>query len=412
MESAVFRLVCVGINHRSADVALREQLQYSVAQQNAILRDRPAGIEELVILSTCNRTELYALGDCDTGETLYQLLTRNGQFSDVHPYILLEQEATLHIMRVAAGLDSQVLGEPQILGQVTTAFQRAQDAGAVGATLSALMMRAIRVGKRARHTTGLSQGALSISAVAARAAQDKIDDLSSATALVVGAGEMGRAAALSLMRRGIGQLMIAGRTFQRAVDLAAHVNGTAIAYETVPTTLHAAHILIVATGSPVPLFHSQNFADRDPAQRLLIFDLGLPRNVDPSVGQLGNIALFNLDDLQETAEAHLAHRRSAIPLAEALIAEASADFDLWRRTRDAVPAICDLLDSAFAEWELNFIHDLQYNPPADTQDIEKRRVLSRRAIKQKLHAPIMALREAAARGQLVPTLPETWIQPC
>jgi len=327
---------CLGLSHRTAPIALREQLNYLPAQlEAALLAWRAAGGDELVILSTCNRLELYALrppGAPGAAEPAFEaLLAFVSQTSGLPAealrdkfYRLTGSEASAHLGRVAAGLDSMVLGEPQILGQVAGAHALAAAHHASGPVLDALFRAAVHAGKRARSETGISRHPSTISSVAVRLAEQAAGPLAERQVLVVGAGQMAALAVQALRGRGATWITIANRTFPRAVTLAGRWGARAVALDDLPQALAAADVVLAATGAPgfvlTPATAGPALAAR--ADRpLVLIDIAVPRDVDPALRALPNVRYFDLDDLETHLQGVLAERQQAIPRVEAIVAE-------------------------------------------------------------------------------------------
>ncbi|MEP7285644.1 MAG: glutamyl-tRNA reductase, partial [Chloroflexota bacterium] len=327
------QLVCIGLSYKTAPVEIREQAAIAAASQIQLLQQvatgQLPGVDEFAILSTCNRTELYAVGEPEiASQTLLRLWQEHSVLADhdLHTYtVCLTGEVCIqHLFNVAAGLESQVVGEPQILGQVIEAYERARSHNATGAVLSTLFQQAIQTGKRVRHETELGHGALSISSVAATHSNTILGSLEQANVLIIGAGEMARSAAASFVRRGIDHLSIANHTLDHAKELADQWGGQVVPFTQLSAALIAADLVITAAASPHALLNISDLEVILPQRSdrpLIIFDIALPRNVDPEVGTLPGVQLYNLDDLQAVTDAHYSVRQTTIPYAEAIVAE-------------------------------------------------------------------------------------------
>lgn len=364
--SPTFRpvLLCMGLNHRTASLTQREAAAFRPqAQIQTFQRVRAGqirGIRQLVILSTCNRTELYAVYAPAEGnpslqkaweglEGLFEThtrLSREGLRNSA--YYLSGLEAVWHLFQVAAGLDSAVIGEPQILGQLVRAYEQARSLGAVDSFLSGVMQRAIRAGKRVRHETPLQTGAISISTVAVRLAQQSAESLTEKRVLVIGAGKMARLAVSALSRQGIGALMVSNRSPEAGTRLALEHGGTFFPWERLGEALNLAHVVISAITVDAPLITPALISPPQPgpAQGKVIIDLGLPRSVDPAVGAVPLVRLYDLGDLRQFAAQTLSRRSTAIPQAEALLCEELQAWERWQSERAAVPAIRELYQQA------------------------------------------------------------------
>ncbi len=331
-------IILVGTSHKTAPVEVRERLafaQSSLADAFRELIDRES-IREGLIVSTCNRVELIAAtpntaGEADSGVSrLYDFLSRFHGYEQSllqqHCYDLAGQDAIRHVFRVTSSLDSMVVGEPQITGQIKEAFQRAQEAAAVGHELTRLMNRAFAVAKRVRNETGIGSSAVSISFVAVELARKVFEDLKGSVVMLLGAGEMAELAAKHLLNYGANRLLIANRTFENAVALANEMNGEPVHFNEFEKRLPEAEILICSTGATNYLIgpdHVRRALERRRNRPMLLIDISVPRNVDPAVGKLDNAFLFDVDDLESIAEANRAERqREALRAEEIIEAEA------------------------------------------------------------------------------------------
>jgi len=331
-------IVLVGTNHKTAPVEVRERLAFAEPRLADALRelvDRRT-INEGLIVSTCNRVELIIStpnGDGhpeDAVSRLYDFLKRfhdcDQSLLNKHCYHLADHAAVKHVFRVTSSLDSMVVGEPQITGQVKEAFQRAQEADAVGHELTRLMNRAFAVAKRVRNETGIGSSAVSISFVAVELARKVFDDLKGSAVMLLGAGEMAELAAKCLLNYGANRLLIVNRTFENAVALAREMNGEPVRFEEFEKRLPEAEILICSTGAPNYLVypdHIRRALERRRNRPMLLVDISVPRNIDPAIGRLDNAFLFDVDDLESIAEANRAERqREALRAEEIIEAEA------------------------------------------------------------------------------------------
>lgn len=397
-------IVCLGLNYKTATVERRERAAMTPETQAHILKMAAAGeyaaLGELAILSTCNRVELYGVGQPEAAfESLRSILLTHSHIAEdelhASAYYLQGEACALHLFRVAAGLDSLAVGEPQILGQLVRAYEQAHHHGAAKTTLSALMQRAIRAGKRPRHETSLGSGAFSISAIVARHAERITGKLTEKAALVIGAGKMARAAVNALAARGLGRLIVANRTPEKARLIAGQ--GKVIGLGEIWQTLEAVDIVITAATTTQTLLKGPDVAAtlaNRAGNPLLLFDIALPRNVDSHVGEIPGVCLYNLDDLQAIADVYRAQRQNAIPQAEQIICEALAAFTRWQAERAAVPAIRAIRRAAEAALEAEWEH-----LPSDLGASKRLRLeaFSRRLVNNALHRQIIALKESYAQ---------------
>jgi glutamyl-tRNA reductase len=324
-------IVLVGLNHRSAPVDLRERLAFRREQlPEAFNRLRgEVGLREAAILSTCNRVEIYAGAPALDGtlERLHRFLSRHAdlELAGLSPrlYSFVEPRRVVrHLFSVASGLDSMVLGEAEILHQVKDAYELARSAGATGKLLNGLFQRALNTGKTVRSRTGIGRGCTSVGTVAVQLAEKIFGDLSRASVLLIGAGKIGEITLKRLAERGAGELRVMSRTLERAAGLAADYRATAVPASALADQLPEADIIITSTSAPVFLLRREELAAamRQRHQRpLCIVDLGVPRNVEPSIGTLENVYLFNVDDLQTLVRHHHGERQRALGESEDII---------------------------------------------------------------------------------------------
>ncbi len=373
-------LVLVGINHTTAPIEVRERLAIPAARLPDAVRalTQQPGIREALILSTCNRVEFLTLQDQPGEETTRSLLRFLHEYFAVpaaivepHLYEFREREAVRHLFRVASSLDSMVVGEPQILGQVKEAYSVARQAGTVSAALDPLLQRAFSVAKRVRTETQIGSSSVSVASVAVDLARKIFGSLHGKTVLIVGAGKMSELAARHLIQQGATSILVANRTQERAAQLAGqvadlismqlangpiaiHGAGLACTTEVVPfDQLHAqaarADIVLTSTGSEHPLFdptHGRQFLERRRNRPMFFIDIAVPRDVDPQMNQVEGCFVYDIDDLQQVAAAHLADRGRESAAAEKIVGS-EVDLYLQRlQVREAVPAIVALQQNA------------------------------------------------------------------
>jgi len=351
-------VVLVGVSHKTAPVNIRERLHFAEPRLSEALELLRARYEfpESMILSTCNRVEI--LANCpDPPEGVKQVRDFICDFHQVPQesfkkflYDFTQGDAVRHVFRVASSLDSMVLGEPQILGQVKNAFSAAQSAGMIGAALNQLMTRAFFVAKRVRSETAIAGSAVSISYAAVELAKKIFNELKGKTVLLLGAGKMSELAAKHLSSSGISNVLVWNRTYQRAVDLAAVFKGEAIRPEELFKHLERSDILISSTGSPNFILTK---ADGERMIRLrknrpvFIIDIAVPRDVDPEINKVSNIFLYDIDDLRNVIDANLRQRQREALSAEDIVRQEVEAFIEHTRTRDVTPTIVSLRE----HWE-------------------------------------------------------------
>jgi len=348
-------LVVVGLSHHEAPIEVRERLTCTPHTLGAALSHLAGcpGVREAVIVSTCNRMEVYAtVAGCDT-ETASRALTHHlATFHQVPEatfasrlFHRVEGDAVSHLLRVASGLDSLVMGEPQILGQVRDALRAAQEVQTSGPTLTKLFEHALSTGKRVRTETGLGHGGFSIGHAAVRLAQRILDDFSRARVLILGAGKMSELTAAYLKRNGVQFVVVANRTYDRAVALAERLGGQAIQYDSFLEEMVRADIVISSTAAPHPILRREMLAPVMKKRRgkpLFLIDIALPRDIDPDVNELDNVYLRNIDDLQGIVEQQAQGRAGEAEAAEQIVVEETGVFLKWLRGREAAPVIANL----------------------------------------------------------------------
>lgn len=409
----MMRILCLGMNYKTASVALRERVSFGQDELLAALSRFGCGkaatgdqIEEVVILSTCNRTEIYATSRQDEFLPLFQLLSEVKSVPQAeilpHCYTLTDEEAVEHLFRVACGLDSQVLGEPQILGQVTDAYMKAHGQDSIGKVLSRLFQSAIHAGKRARTETAIGQNPVSVSSVAVRMVTAKVEDIANARVGVLGAGEMAELAVEALRKHGVHQITVVNRTLERAEALAARWEGKATTFEQLNQVLIECDVLITSTGAPHTLIH-RDAVEKAMQQRngrsLVIVDIAIPRDVDAGVGEIEGVYLYDIDALNTNAEENLAQRMEEIPHVEKIISEEIAYFMQYYKSLDLLPLIATLHQSADQIRQAELRKTLRHLPNLAPEEQERIDALSRAIVKKLLHHPTTRLRRLAGSPQ-------------
>ena len=404
------QVLCLGLSHWTAPLQVRDKVSFpgsELGRAHLTLRNHVA---EGIILSTCNRTEVYAVAsdsDASTQESICQFLS---EFHDVdsglfapHLYIVTDAEAVRHLFRVASGLDSLILGEPQILGQVRDALAVAAEAKSTGVILSRLFHYGLRTGRRARDETEIGKTALSASYVGVKLAQRMLGSLAGKTVLLVGAGEAGRLVARALRSVGVVDLFIANRTLSRANDLADEIQGSVLAFDKIGHDLKRVDIVISSTDAPGRIFcHSmvaQAMEGRN-GRPLFLFDLAVPRDIDPDVADIRGVHLFNIDDLSTIAAENRVKREGAAEAAEAIVEEEVVRFFQWLRSLETVPLINELR----AEAEALRCHELERAfrrlPNLDERERRVLEQVSRSIVNKMLHTSISALNQQRASFHL------------
>lgn len=408
------KILLIGLSHKTAPVEVREKLAFSHNALRSALthfdhlhpQAHLEDVREGVILSTCNRLEVYTLvRDPEVaGQAITDFLGRAcGVSPDLfvkHLYFRHDEEAVRHLFRVAAGLDSMVLGEPQILGQITEAYEAALSQGAPGTVLSALFRAAIHAGKRIRTETTISVNPSSISSVAAALAGQLLGDLSERQILLIGAGEMGAIAVRALRKRGVSKIVVANRTHKNAEQLAKDWGGEAITFQQLTEAMIDADIIIASTGAPHTILNRELLEPAmtvRPARPLLIIDIAVPRDVDPDVTEIPNVHLHDIDDLQSQAEDNVRERASEIPRVEAIVESEMVDFLDWLASLDVVSTITDLRQQieTLRQRELERLFN---RLDLDEHERELVATMTHRLVNKILHEPTLRLKQEAANG--------------
>ena len=348
------KLVLVGISHRTAPVELRERVDFNVrgVREALVALAERGAIREAVIVSTCNRAEIYAACE-DAKRTRDDVARFIGDFNGVpageiapHVQELVDLDAARHLFRVAGGLDSLVVGEPQILGQVKEAHTAAAEAQTVGPMLNRLFHSCFAVGKRVRTETGLGSGAVSVSYAAVALARKIFGDLKGRNVVVIGAGEMGKLTALHMKTQGVHKMTIVSRTMAHAAQTAEAIGGASAApWDELDAVLGGGDIVITATGASAAILtkaHVEAIMRPRRNRPLFIIDIALPRDVEPAAGEIEQVFLYNIDDLMATVRENLARRASEVARAEAIVAEEVDKFAAWLRSRGAIPTVVAL----------------------------------------------------------------------
>jgi glutamyl-tRNA reductase len=344
-------IVVVGVNHQTAPLEVREALAFPPeGLVEALERAREeAGLSEAMILSTCNRVEIYGQAPEPRTRAVAEFLARfHGRALeelDPHLYRHEGEAAVRHAFRVAASLDSMVLGEPQIFGQVKQAYEAAEKADSLGSVLSALRNRSFAAAKRARSETAIGRNAVSVSHVAVELARKIFGSLGDRSVLLVGAGKMSEVAARQMTRDGARATVLGGRTLGRAEQLAAALGGRAAPLEALRSEMTRVDVVISGTGAPGLVIRREDVAAAQDERRhrpLFLIDIAVPRDIEPAAGKVEGVFLYDLDDLRSVAEANLRERRKEAASAEVILEEEIQDFLEWRRSLDIVPLLVEL----------------------------------------------------------------------
>jgi len=349
------QLFAFGVNHKTAPVDIREKLAFPEDSLAPALREVCSNGDagEAAILSTCNRTEVYAGAQNENIDRTVEWLCDNARIScrELQPHLYRHSgsDAVKHAFRVASGLDSLVLGEPQILGQMKTAFTLAHKAGATGKMLNRMFQQTFSVAKKVRTDTAIGASAVSVAYAAVALARQIFSDLGERTVMLIGAGEMIELAVRHLSEAGIGHIIVANRTVEKAQKLADDFGGEAIALMELPDRLHEADIVISSTGSQLPLIGKgmvENALKKRKHRPMFLVDIAVPRDMEPEISRLNDVYLYTVDDLQQVVEQNMQARRDAAREAEHIIDVEVGRFMHWVRSLDAEPVIRTLREQA------------------------------------------------------------------
>ncbi|MGQ9830760.1 MAG: glutamyl-tRNA reductase [Thermochromatium sp.] len=403
------KLLVLGLNHKTAPVDIRERLAFGPDIIAGALRKLIGcdGILEGVILSTCNRTELYCAVQDSVEDRLRHWLSEfhgiEHERIDPFLYAYADRDAVVHLLRVSSGLDSLVLGEPQILGQVKTAYQTACECSTTGKLLGRLFQHAFSVAKTVRTETAIGANPVSVAFAAVSLARQIFSDLSQQTALLIGAGETIELAARHLHHNGIGRIIVANRTVERAHDLAAQFGGFAISLIEIANHLPEADIVIASTASPLPVL-GKGTVERALKKRkhrpIFMVDIAVPRDIEPEVGELPDVYLYTVDDLKGVIDESLRSRQAAAMQAEEIIDFHAGEFMAWLRSLDAAGLIQDYRQRA-EELRDEVLARARRQLDAGKPPVEVLNFLAHTLTNKLLHAPSSRLRQAARDGDTV-----------
>ena len=396
-------LLLIGTNHRRSPAEVRDALymeREAVARLLPGIRDGAGLIDEAVVLSTCNRTEMYVrVGDAERGADHLRRALADFKGTDHlanpdYTYLLSDREAATHLFRVAAGVDSLMVGEPQILGQVREAFEVALSCGVTGTYMDRLFQAAARAGKRARSETDIGRGAVSVAYAAVSMASKVFADLSRHTVLIVGAGETGSLAARHFADLGPGRMLVANRTAERAREVADELGGEAVSFDGLSGALAEADVVVSATSSPDPVITRKAVqqARRTRGRRaLVLIDIAAPRDVEPQVGRLPNTFLYDLDALESIVQQSLEQRAREVPRVEKIVAEEVDRFFSWYDTLAVAPMIRALRGRFTEIGQEEVRRQTRHFADSDQEQVDR---YTRSLLNKLLHNPTVLLREA------------------
>jgi glutamyl-tRNA reductase len=395
------RLSLVGVNHLTAVLAIREKVAVRADKLDDALARLRSLIPNGVIMSTCNRTEIYAVADenhrAEQAGLDFMKAWAGVPEDSLNPFVYVgrDKAAAEHLFRVAGGLESMIVGEFEVLGQVKRSLEAAEKAGMVDLPLRYLFQSAIRLGRRVRDETGISKNALSVSSVAVDLAAGVVGDLKQCKMLVIGTGEAGRLVARAARERGISHVVVAGRTRERAEALAAQLGGIAISSKDLKEELPAINLVITCSGAPHPVLDVSRVAEtmqERPGSPMVIIDIAMPRNVAPGVAQLKGVFLYNIDDLIEISNSNRRQREAEMLQAEEIIRDGVNKFAAWWRDLETRPVISALTGRAEEVRRAQLKKILKKLPPLSPEQRESLEAMTRAITRQLLEDPIRYLK--------------------
>ena len=406
-------IISVGLNHTSAPVPLRERLVFDEEQIRACLScyfcdsaENP--FTELVVISTCNRVELYAVSEQLAYAELESFLSdaRGVTVEEIRPclYRFEDMEAARHLFDVSAGLDSLVIGEPQILGQITRALELARGQDMAGSTLNRLFQAAIHAGKRARTETAIGRSPVSVSSLAASVAEKTLGQIKTSSVVVLGAGEMAAWTVEALRKRGVQKIRVVNRTLEHAHALANRWGAESATFESLSDSLREADVLISSTGAPHLVVSAPMVANvmRSRSERpLVLIDIAVPRDIDPEVGNLPHVKLFNIDGLSAQLEDSLVRRMEEVPKVRHILQEELLRFENYWKSLELLPLITDIYQQAEAVRTAELEKTLRRMPHLTEAERERIEALTQSLVKKLLDSPTRRLR-AEATSQRAP----------
>jgi glutamyl-tRNA reductase len=399
-------LTMVGLSHKTAPIEIREKLTFPAAiQRDALHRLTSADeVAEAVIVSTCNRTEIYAVTATEDGGTDaviefmcdYHGLDRHELVR--YLYMQTGEAVVRHLFRVVASLDSMVIGEAQILGQVKEAYEHGFEHQSTGRVFNKLFRQSFEVGKRVRTETEIGESAVSISYAAIELAKKVFESLTGRTILIVGAGKMSELTAKHLVANGVTDVLVANRTYERAVELAERFEGTAIPYEDLYARMHDADIVISSTAAPGYVIGKQEVAGAMKGRRnrpLFLIDIALPRDIEPSVNDLSDVFLYDIDDLNGVVESNLEERMREARRAEVIIEEELGEFEAWLESMEVVPTVAAMRAKAEQIRQAELERALKRLGGLSEKELKTVEMLTEAIVNKMLHTPTTRLKEIA-----------------
>ncbi len=406
-------LIVIGLNHKTADVEVREKVAFAGEKLEPALTQlcQMDEVQEAIVLSTCNRVEIYTnvnngnRAEVDIKDFISRFHGVSREALDRSLFVRPGDEGIRHIFRVASSLDSMVVGEPQILGQLKDAYEFSLERKKTGILLNRLVKKAISVAKRVRTETRIAENAVSISFAAVELARKIFDDLSTKSAMLLGAGEMAELAARHLINAGVKSMLVSNRTHARACELASEFNGKPVKFEDFINEMAHVDIVICSTGAPNYVVLKEQVKEVMKARRnrpIFFIDISVPRNLDPAINDLDNVYLYDVDDLQGVVDTNVEQRRQEAEKAEAIVTEEITSFNRWLSSLDAVPTVVALREQAEMVRDEELSKALNKLGDADERTTKVIRALAHNIVNKMLHPPTATLRtEAADKENLI-----------
>jgi glutamyl-tRNA reductase len=401
-------ILTIGLNHTTSPVRLRERLHFSEDQVRASLARLTCGriasaLSEILILSTCNRIEIYAASSSVAFEELEAFLsdTRSVPIEEFRPHLYQfhDMDAVRHLYEVAAGLDSLVVGEPQILGQVTRALELARGQNTAGPLINRLFQSAIHAGKRARTDTNISRNPASVSSLAASLSEHIVHKIAEAQVVIVGAGEMAELAVEALRKRGANRILVVSRTLERAGSLVQRWHAEASTFENIDQSLVRADVLISSTSAPHTIIMHQMVKEAmslRPERPLVLIDIAVPRDIDPEAGKLPHVRLYDMDTLNAQLEHSLAERLAEVPMVKSILDQEVLEFQEFMKSLEMIPIIADMRQQAEEIRQSVLKKNLSKMPDLTDEERERIEAMTQALVKKILDAPTQRLRAEAS----------------
>ncbi|MDO8490640.1 MAG: glutamyl-tRNA reductase [Dehalococcoidia bacterium] len=410
------QLLSLGLNHKTAPVEIRERVALTTGQIGEALTSLHKYVPQGVIVSTCNRTEVYTLADQDYVKSQLatgRFLSEYGRIpiDQLAPYLYTYQseDAARHLFRVASGLESMILGEYEVLGQVRTALEKAEGSGLVHLPLLNLFRQAVRVGRRVRDETEISKNGLSVSSAAVDLSRKCFPNLAECDVLVISAGEAAMLAVKALAKAGVGKILVTSRSYDKAAELASGVGGQAVAFHLLGQALSSASIVVSCSGAPHFILDSTAISEAmktRPDRKLLLLDIAVPRDVNPEVKSIPNVLLYDIDDLKEVSESNRSYREAEVGKVTAIVEAETKDFSGWWKALEVRPTITALVGKAEKIRQAELARTLSKMPALSTEDQQRIEAMSASLVRKLLHDPIRNLKNGGLHENHIQVLRE------